>query len=157
LKRTTVVKKFKYRLQALLKLKEHIERERQKEHAGALHRVNSQKTALGQLDNVRKGTLKGQRQRMTSRLSVAEMLVYSRYLMKLKKDRLAGEQLLNALDQEAEKKRQDLVEASKQRQIHEKLKERQKEKHDKAGRLAIAKSDDEIAINNYRRRRRAKS
>ncbi|MCK4301750.1 MAG: flagellar FliJ family protein [candidate division Zixibacteria bacterium] len=150
------MKKFKYRLEALLKLKEHIERERQKEHAGALHRVNSQKAALGQLDDDRKGTLTGQRQRMTSPLSVAEMLVYSRYLMKLKKDRLAGEQFLDALDKEAEKKRQDLVEASKQRQIHEKLKERQKEKHDQTGRLAMAKSDDEIAINSYRRRRPAR-
>ena len=149
------MKKFKYRLEALLKVKEHIERERQKEHAGALHRVNGQKDSLGQLDDGRKGTLKGQRQQMVGRLSVAKMLVYSRYLVKIKKDQLAGEQLLEALEGEAETKRQDLVEASKQRRIQEKLRERLKEKHNKDGRLAMAKSDDEIAINNFRRRQHA--
>jgi len=146
------VKKFKYRLQALLKVKEHIERERQKEHASALHKVHRQNRELDQLDQSRDISLSSQRDHMKSRLCVAEMLVYSRYLARLKRERLAGAELLKLLEREAEKKRTDLVEASKERRILEKLKERQASKHHAEIERTLTKESDEIAGAHHRRK-----
>ena len=95
------MKKFRYRLESLLKVKEHIEREKQKEHAGALSQVHQQQRQLNRIDRSKDTTLNGQRSGMLGRLSVAEMLICSRYLVKLKKDMLSGSELLKVLRQKA--------------------------------------------------------
>lgn len=146
------MKKFKYRLQALLKVKEHIERERQKEHASTLQKVHQQSNELDRLDRSRDSNLSQQRDQMKENLSVAEMLVYSRYLARLKRERLAGTELLKALEEEREKKRTDLVEAAKERRVIEKLKERQLAKHNAEIEQALTKEGDEIAVTSYRRK-----
>ena len=146
------MKKFKYRLQALLKVKEHIERERQKDHASALQKVHQQSNELDRLDRSRNSNLSQQRDQMKENLSVAEMLVYSRYLARLKRERLAGTELLKALEEEREKKRTDLVEAAKERRVLEKLKERQLAKHNAEIEQVLTKEGDEIAITSYRRK-----
>lgn len=146
------MKKFKYRLQALLKVKEHIERERQREHASAVQKVHQQSNELDRLDRSRDSNLSQQRDQMKENLLVAEMLVYSRYLARLKRERLAGTELLKALEEEREKKRTDLVEAAKERRVLEKLKERQLAKHNAEIEQVLTKEGDEIAITSYRRK-----
>ena len=146
------MKKFKYRLETLLKVKEHIEREKQKEHAGALNQVHLQQRQLSQIDRSKDATLSGQRAGMLGRLSVAEMLICSRYLVKLKKNMLSGSELLKVLRQKAEKKRQALMEATKQKKIYDKLKERQREKYERDVAQLETKENDEVAIRGYRRR-----
>ena len=95
------MKKFKYRLQALLRAKEHIEKERQKNHAVALQKVYNQADELDQIDNSRQENLLAQRSQMKHDFSVAEMLIYSRYLAKLKRQELAGNELLHHLEGDA--------------------------------------------------------
>jgi flagellar FliJ protein len=146
------MKKFKYRLQALLKVKEHIERERQREHASAVQKVHQQSNELDRLDRSRDSNLSQQRDQMKENLLVAEMLVYSRYLARLKRERLAGTELLKALEEEREKKRTDLVEAAKERRVLEKLKERQLAKHNAEIEQVLTKEGDEIAVTSYRRK-----
>ncbi len=145
------MKKFRYRLQALLKVKEHIEKERQKDHAVALKNVHRQEDELRRIDGDRKNNLESQRKQLDGRFSVAEMLIYSRYLARLKREELAGDELLKALEKEAEGKRQVLVEASKERRILEKLKEKQAAKHRVEIEHALTKENDEIALVSYRR------
>ena len=58
-------------------------------------------------------------------LSLAELLVCSRYLVRLRKDGLAEMEVLHACEREADKEREKLVEDSKQRKIYESHKERQ--------------------------------
>ena len=146
------MKKFKYRLQALLKVKEHIERERQREHASAVQKVHQQSNELDRLDRSRDSNVSQQRDQMKENLLVAEMLVYSRYLARLKRERLAGTELLKALEEEREKKRTDLVEAAKERRVLEKLKERQLAKHNAEIEQVLTKEGDEIAVTSYRRK-----
>ncbi|MCK4373036.1 MAG: flagellar export protein FliJ, partial [candidate division Zixibacteria bacterium] len=136
------MKKFKYRLQALLKVKEHIERERQREHASAVQKVHQQSNELDRLDRSRDSNVSQQRDQMKENLLVAEMLVYSRYLARLKRERLAGTELLKALEEEREKKRTDLVEAAKERRVLEKLKERQLAKHNAEIEQVLTKEGD---------------
>ncbi len=145
------MKKFKYRLEALLKLKDHIEKERQKEHALARANVDRQLTELEQIDQDRLTTVGKQRGRMTGGITVAEMLVYSRYLHKIKRDRAVGREMLRALEKEAEGKRLNLVEASKERKPYENLKERQIERYQQAAKALETKDNDETAITSYRR------
>ena len=147
------MKKFKYRLQTLLNIKEHREREKQKEHASAMQKIYSQVDRLKMIEDYKQNMFNSQRYKMTSSISIAEMLIYSRYLLKLKRDRLTGKEFLRVLEKNAEEKRQDLVEASKQRQIYEKLEEKQKEKYDAEVRLAMTKDSDEIATVNYLRQK----
>jgi flagellar FliJ protein len=146
------VKKFKYRLQALLKVKEHIEKERQKDHAVALQKVYQQNDELDRIDGSRQKNLSDQRDQMGLHVSVAEMLIYSRYLARLKREQLAGNELLNVLEGEAEGKRVELVAASKDRRILEKLKEMQSTKHRAEIDQVLIKENDEIALVSHRRK-----
>lgn len=144
------MKKFRYRLQALLKAKEYIEKQKQKEHAAALQEVYDQELTLKQMAKGKKDILSRQRRGMTGSLSVAEMLIYTRHILKLKRDMLAGEELLNVLKKDEEERRRFLLEASKERKIYEKLKERRHEQFTKAVQLQATKENDETALNSFR-------
>jgi len=144
------MKRFKYRLQPLFNVKSHIERERQKEHALAVEKIMLQKEQLSQVDAQRESTLTKQRAGLLGRITITEMLVYSRYLLKLKRTTLAGIETLRGLKTNAEEKRQVLVEASKERQIYEKLKEHQQDRYNKESARQEQKETDEVAITGYR-------
>lgn len=147
------MKKFKFRLEPLKKIKEHVEKQRQKEHAVALQRVVAQKDQLDELERSRLGvmTLQREKQGQAGTVSPMELLTYSRYYLKLKRERIAGVEILRGLEIESENKRLKLVEASRQRKIYEKLKERQMEKFNKSTELILGKENDEIAANTVRR------
>jgi flagellar FliJ protein len=147
------MKKFKYRLQPLLKVREHIEKEKQKEHAAALLKVHNQQQSLQKITSAQDKTLNEQRRELTGSLSVAEMLVYTRHFLKLKRDLLAERELLKVLQKDAHEKRNELVKASKERKIYQKHKERLQWRHEKETTLQTAKESDEIALNTFRRKR----
>lgn len=145
------MKKFNYRLAALLKLKEYREKERQKEHAAAVQKVVQQKEQLGKIDLHRKTTLDYQRDALHGRLSLAQLQACSRFLVKLKGDTLMGRETLRGFEADAEKKRESLVAASRERETYEKHRDKLSERHYKEAELAEAKENDEIALMTYRR------
>ena len=147
------VKKFKYRLEPLLKIRQHREKERQKEHAAAAQEVVKQKQELESLDFHRAETFDLQRQRLVGTMSVAEALICSRYLVKLKRQRMAGTGLLHGLEREAEKKRRKLVEAARERKMYELLKEKQKLRHRQEIEKFDQKQLDEVAVVAFRRKK----
>jgi len=144
-------KRFKFRLEPLLKLRQHREKERQKEHAASVHEASLQKEQLQSLDHQRLNTLDQQRGRLVGSLSVTQALIASRYLMKLKRQHLAGAGLLHALEREVEKKRQKLVEAARDRKTYELLKEKRQLRHRQEAEKRDQKELDEIAVTSYRR------
>jgi flagellar FliJ protein len=147
------MKRFSYRLEPLLKVKAHREKEKQRDLAEALQRVYAQKAQLGEIDTHREHTVAHQRQSMTGRLSLAELLVCSRYLTRLKKDAVAGQELLRGYERKADEKREKLVEATKEKKIYEKHKEKQQESYTKTIGNFEKKENDEIAGNCYRRKK----
>jgi len=147
------MKKFRFRLESVQRIKAHLEKERQKEHAVAVHRVQAQKEHLSRLETTRRSAMEHQRQIQGGSIKPAQMLWYSRYYLKLKRDAIAGAELLRGLESEAEKKRQRLVEASRQRKIYDKLRERQQAKFNQGVEQMINKQNDEIAASNFRIRR----
>jgi flagellar FliJ protein len=148
------MKKFRYRLQALLKVKEHIEKEKQKEHAVAMQHVHDQQDRLRKLGDDRTATVDKQREAMTGSLSVAEMLVFGRYLLNLKRQQVAEEELLKAARKVEAGKREKLLAATKERKIYDKHKEKQSEKFGEEVRLQETKENDEAAGNSHRLKKR---
>ena len=144
-------KKFKFRLDPLLKLRKHREKERQKEHAAAVAEADKQKQLNGDIDTARVNTLDYQRTRLAGKLSIPEALIHSRYIMKLKRERMAGTELLHALQREAEKKRAKLVIAARDRKIFEKLKEKQQSRHRSKIERQDQKELDEVAAGPFQR------
>ena len=147
------MKKFRYRLQALLKVKQHIEKERQRDHAAALREVLGQEGRLGTIADSRQQALGGQRRRLSGSISVAEMLVFSRYLVRLKRDMLAGRELLKGLKKSEQIQRQCLLEASRERKKYEKLRERQQERFNDNVRRIETRENDDIALDSHRLKR----
>lgn len=148
-------KRFKFRLEPLLKLRQHREKERQKEHAASVHEASLQREQLQSLDHQRLSTLDQQRDRLVGAVSATQALVASRYLMKLKRQHLAGTSLLHALEREVEKKRLKLVEAARDRKTYELLKEKQQSRHRQEAEKRDQKELDEIAVTSFRRHKKA--
>lgn len=144
------MKKFKYRLETYLKVKEHIEKQKQKDLATTTHKVMQQKNILKKITDQKSTTLEKKRKNCESKISVSEMLIYSRFFLKLKKDNVAGLEVLRALNKTQEKKRLALLEASKDKKIYEKLKERDQEKFNKEIQEILQKESDEIGLNVFR-------
>ena len=144
-------KKFRFRLEPLLKIRKHREKERQKDHASALQKVHDQKDALTGISGQRLETLRTQRRKSVGSIVVAEALVGSRYLQRLKQDRIAGEGLLYGLENDAEDRRLKLVEAAKERKIFELLEEKQRTRHYKNLDKLEQKEIDEVALGKFQR------
>ncbi|UCD63425.1 MAG: flagellar export protein FliJ [Candidatus Zixiibacteriota bacterium] len=149
------MKKFKYRLQALLKVKEHIERERQKALAESTGKVHDQENKLEAIEDDRAETFDLSRRKTRAAFSVAEMLIVSRYLHKLRRDTLVGRGLLRVLRKDRESKREELVEASRERKKYDKLRQHQRDKYHREVEAALTKESDENAIRSYRQRHRS--
>jgi len=147
-----MAKKFRFRFEPMLKVRKHIEKERQKDHAEALGAVNLQKQQLSTIDQERIGTMEHLRQQQRGPLSLAEMLICSRYLLRLKRERVTGSELLFGLEKKAEDKRQELVQAAKERKIYELLKEKQGLRHRQEVDKAELKEIDDVATDNFRRK-----
>lgn len=144
------MKKFRFRLEALLKQREQIEKDRQKEVAEAVRQVNNQKARLDDISARNQGTLQRKRERQIGSLSVSELQLFSRYLHRLKRDTLGAEELLRALRKTESRKREALIEAARSRKIFETLKDRQRDRYyQEADQLAV-KESDEIGLNTYR-------
>ncbi len=144
------MKKFRYRMEPLLKQRKHIENEKQKILATANKRILEQQNELSEIEVTQKNTCNSQEKKIEHPFSVADMLVYSRYVHKLKKDRMVGGEMLKVLKQDEKQKRKELLQASQERKKYEKLKEIQEEKYYTEFSDEEKKESDEIALNIFR-------
>ncbi|MEW5923043.1 MAG: flagellar export protein FliJ [Candidatus Zixiibacteriota bacterium] len=139
------MKKFRFRLERLLQLKTHAEKERQKLLGQAVQKVIEKESELRELDNTRRDIQLSQRQRLSGSVNISNLSVYSRYYVLLKKKEMGGRELLKAYQKDQEKKRLALVEATREKKIFEKLKERKFDAYRKEMELSTQKEQDEIA------------
>jgi flagellar protein FliJ len=143
------MKRFRYRLEPVLKIKEHHERQRQKEHAAALQQVMNQQSRLEQIETEKQRTFDQERPHLTGSLKPHLLMSASRYLVKLKRDTLMGRELLRGLETEAERRRQRLVEAAREKKTYEKHKEKLERRFAESLEQKEAKLLDEMAIIRY--------
>ena len=147
------MKKFKYRLEALLKFRQHIEREKQRSLAEAQNQVHQQQGVIGRIEHGAEATLGRKRRHQTASFSSAELQVYGRYLYRLKREAVMAQELLAGLEKNRDEKRQDLMEAARERKIYEKLKERHRDRYRREAIRAATKETDEVGINSYRQKK----
>lgn len=143
------MKKFKYRFEPLLKVKSEIEKQKQKEFAQVKQKVNDQTQKIQQVDKNFDNSLNKQRQMQKNKISVAEMLVYLRYFVELKKENITNNEMLKALDVELVKKRKSLVKSTTEKKKYEKLKENLLIRYKSDFTKTETKDNDETASNNY--------
>ena len=143
------MKKFKYRFEPLRKVKSEIEKQKQKEFAMVKQKVNNQTQKIKQTDKNFNNSLDRQRQEQANKISVAEMLVYGRYFVKLKRENITNNEMLSALNVELEKKRKSLIESTTEKKKYEKLKENLLIRFKSDFTKAETKDNDETASNNY--------
>lgn len=139
------MKKFRFRLERILQLKTHAEKEKQKIFGMAVRKVVDQESELKALDNIRTDTQNNQRRRLSGGLDIPMMSSYSRYYLLLKKKELGGLELLKAYKKDQEEKRRELVEAAREKKTFEKLKENKFDSYRKDVELNLQKEQDEIA------------
>ncbi len=84
------MKKFRFRLERILQIKMHLEKERQKVHGMAARKVADQETHLTNLETSRKATQNAQRAHLSGKVNSNQLVNYSRYYLKLKKQELTG-------------------------------------------------------------------
>ncbi|MCH7690715.1 MAG: flagellar FliJ family protein [candidate division Zixibacteria bacterium] len=143
------MKKFKYRFEPLLKVKSEIEKQRQRELALTKQKVIGQTQKIQQIDKNFSNSLNKQQQEQVNKICVAEMLVYGRYYVRLKKENISNNEMLRALNVELEKKRKSLVESTTEKKKYEKLKENLLIRYKSDSVKAETKDNDEVASNNY--------
>lgn len=144
------MKKFKYRMEPLLKMKEHQEKEKQKLLAAIQKKRMRQESEIAELKNKQNDVVVHKTNKLNSSFTVAEMLVCSRYLYKLKKDQLINTELLKAIGKDEEMKRKQLLLAAQERKKYEKLKEKQQAKYYNEVKSLEEKESDETALNSFR-------
>lgn len=120
------MKAFRFRLQTLLKVREMREQERQREHAAALNHVLLQREQVSKIDDRRKELIQETRALGEGAIPIGHLLMANRYQQKLKRDRLHSGEVLRGLEKQTEERRVELVKASTEKKIYEKLRERQK-------------------------------
>ena len=145
------MKKFQFRLEPVLRLKAHREKQRQKEHALAVRQVTMQQERLASLEGDKSRTFDHQRRMQAGPISAGRLLITSRYLVKLKRDALTGREVLRGLEKTAETRRHELVEAARERKTYEKLKEKRKSAFEQDVARRERKELDEIAVTRFRR------
>jgi len=139
------MKKFRFRLEKMLQLKGHVEKEKQKILGQATQKVMDQEKALEEINWRRRNLHDAQRQILLGRINSQALSAYSRYYLRLRKDELSGNELLKVYRSDQAKKRDELVEATKQKKIYEKLKEHKKEAYYKEYSRLTQKAQDELA------------
>jgi flagellar protein FliJ len=148
------MKRFRYRLEPVLKIKEHHERQRQKEHAAALQQVLRQQARLGEIEVEKLETMEQERKLLTGSVKPQLLASAGRYLVKLKRDTMLGRELLRGLETEAERRRERLVEAAREKKTYEKHKEKLEHRFAETLDQKEAKQLDEMAIIRFASRRK---
>jgi flagellar FliJ protein len=147
------MKKFKYRLQPLLKVKSEVEKKRQKELAEVHRKVMEQEKKLTVLQAESVEAQELQRRKLSDKITVAELLVYTRYMMKLKRQKISDIELLRVMNLEFEKKRKLLLAATVERKKFEKIKENLYLKYLSENSKREAKQTDESARISHRNKK----
>lgn len=138
------MKKFKFRFEKILGFRRHCEMEKQRELADVLHRRQKQLDHLGSIREDRAGQQTGQKNQMVGIIQPTRLNGYTRYYLVLNQMESTGRAVLQQITGEADKKREELLEASREKKIYEKLKERHWEKYNNEVNLLTQKEMDDI-------------
>jgi flagellar FliJ protein len=141
--------KFQFRLQQYLGVKEQIEDQKELEYAKALQKVEEEKAQLEKLNNQREIQLQELRMALTKPILPTEINRYNNIIERLKSQIKMQEKRLEEAKLLAEEKRQELIQAMKERKALETVKENAREEFIKEADIIERKQVDELVSFKY--------
>ena len=136
--------KFKFRLQGLFDIKQKIEDQKKQEYGLAVAELELEKRKKQELLDKKEEKIVEFRQHIDEILNTQKHDSYNNYIEFLKEEALRQEKVILEAQKKVEKKRQELVEAMRERKTLEKLSERQYEEFLLVQKLAEQRIVDEI-------------
>lgn len=140
---------FKFRLQAVLEVRKKKEDLRKKELFQLRETLKNQQCFLAGLEDQRSVLEEAIRERQKETLDIDEIFCYQQYLKYTREEIINQIFLIKNLNQDIERKHQDLISASKEKKIIEKLKEKQHTEFNKNLEKGEIKVLDELGTNGY--------
>lgn len=116
--------RFQFRMENILSVREKLEEKRKQEYTDAFNKLQKEIELKQLLINKSNSIFSDLRKKMLESISLKEIIISNNYVDFLKSKIIEQEQNVLAASKYAEKKRQELIEASKQKKMLEKLKEK---------------------------------
>ena len=146
------MKKFSFRLQTVLNVKE----QKEEKLKNDLLRLNAlkakQQLLLKELETTIKQKGKEKQQNQAEGTSIEKLMYYEKHIQHLMHKIDDTEKKIKEIENMSDKKRVEVIQASKEKKVFEKLKERDFRVFNKAISDAEQKALDEIAISKYNRK-----
>ncbi|MCL2840815.1 MAG: flagellar export protein FliJ [Defluviitaleaceae bacterium] len=141
--------KFQFRLQQYLGVKEQIENQKEMEYGKALQKLEEEKARLREMHEQKQNTVENLRKAVTSSIAPSEIRRYNENIERLKQQIKTQEERVTTAEVFAEEKRQELVQAMKDRKALEIVKENAREEFLLEANLAEQKQVDELVSFKY--------
>lgn len=138
------MRRFKYRFEKILTFRQHQEKQRQRELATVQQLEQSQRQKIGDLLARQAETRREKERHLVGEIVPSRLSGFYRYHLMLKQKELTGREVLQQIGKEVEKRRVVLLEATRNRKIYEKLKERHRARFEHDNNLLMQKENDEI-------------
>ena len=143
---------FNFRLERVRELREHAEGQAKEQLAASLSQQVRGEAMLRQVSDRLAAAADARRTQEGGVLSAADLVAHERWAQALERDHEAAEAALRRYEAEVDERRTELGEASKEREVLERLKTRQRDAHA----LEFARREgaelDEIALQRHARR-----
>ena len=141
--------RFQFRLQQYLGVKEQIEEQKELEYAKAIRILEEEKQKLTEMRELRENMVQDLRKAVSRSISPFEIRRYNNNIERLKHQIKVQEERVIAAEQYVEQKRQELVQAMKERKALEIVRDNAKEEFLKEVDLAERKQVDELVSFKY--------
>ena len=141
--------RFQFRLQQYLGVKEQIEEQKELEYAHALRRVEEEKARLHQMQNERIEAIESMRRSLLKAIAPIEIRRFNNTIERLKHQIEIQKERVMAAEMYAEEKRQELVQAMKERKALEIVRENALEEFRLEENLQEQKQVDELVSFKY--------
>lgn len=138
------MRKFKYRFEKVLSFKRHQETDKMRVLASAQGRLQLQQQKIDSIRSDRSNQQTQAKSCLVGKIAPAHLSRYTRYYLLLKQLEIAGQSQLQKTFCEVNEKREELVHATRQKRIYEKLKDRHRAKYEKEYALYLQKENDEL-------------
>jgi len=136
--------RFNFRLQQYLGIKKQLEDQKELEYAKALRMLEAERKKLAELKNRRNESVETLRAIVSTKITPFEIRRFNNNIERLKQLIATQKERVAAAEAYAEQKRQDLVQAMKERKAIETVKEHQHEEFVKESELIERKQVDEL-------------
>lgn len=146
------MKKFQFKLETVLKVKEKKEEQLKRELMKLQAMKIEQEQILKLIEQEKNGAMKDKAREKGAGTDIMSIVLFEKYLNSLRLQISITEKNIKELENLSDEKRTEVVEASREKKIFEKLKEKHRDIFNKIVENNEQKQLDEIAVSKYNRK-----